>query len=146
MTLTISVILATHDRPASLARAVEAVLAQSRLPEEVIIGLGTVESECDRHSEGDDQYRAQEEQGIGVIRIRTRKDAVSLLVGKGYIHIHIFQGDMAKSVIDSHVGIKGLTLEGELLVDLQFYPCTYGVISSMGRNAANGSGATMARW
>ena len=37
MNPTISVILATHDRPESLLRAVQAVLAQTRPPEEVIV-------------------------------------------------------------------------------------------------------------
>ncbi len=37
MAVTVSVILVTHDRPASLARAVRSVLAQSRPAAEVVI-------------------------------------------------------------------------------------------------------------
>ena len=37
MTLTTSVILPTHDRPQHLRQAMESLLIQSRLPDEVII-------------------------------------------------------------------------------------------------------------
>lgn len=70
MTLSVSVILSTHDRPDSLLRAAESVFAQGRAPEQVIVindGQQDVPDEIGRHADS-----------LGIRYVQNRLDRPSL--------------------------------------------------------------------
>ena len=61
------------------------------------------------------------EQGIGVIRIRGGQYGLAIAIGERHIDINEIQREVREAVIDPHVGIKGLALEGQLLQDFDLH-------------------------
>ena len=61
------------------------------------------------------------------IRIKAGDNRIAVLICKVHHDLHMIQGDIGKAVINPHMGIKGLALQGQFLLDFNFNLSAQGI-------------------
>ena len=63
---------------------------------------------------------ADEESGVGCVRIISYEDTVPLVIGEIDVDGDVFQRDGIEVISNRHASIEGLAFQGECLLDLYF--------------------------